>query len=56
MEAPKKIYLQVKDDEGNDLFDVGEVTWCSDCIHETDVAYVRLDFIEKMISETSSVK
>ena len=41
MEAPKQIYLQLLDDDGNE---VGEVTWSEDSIYKHDVKYVRWDF------------
>jgi len=36
MKVPKVIYLQVKDDLGNEL---DEWTWCVDKINETDIEY-----------------
>jgi hypothetical protein len=34
MNIPDKIYLQIEDG--------GEVTWCADRIHDSDVEYVRV--------------
>ena len=48
MEAPKVIYLQLLDDDGNE---VGEVTWCEDKIHEDDIKYVRYDLVAVTSSE-----
>ena len=38
MIAPEKIYLQIKDEDGDTP---DEITWCEDRIHETDIEYVR---------------
>jgi len=37
MTVPKKIYLQILDEDG-EIPD--EVTWCVDRIHDTDVEYI----------------
>ncbi len=40
MTIPKKIYLQIVDDEGNELDPMkDEVTWCWDKINDNDVEY-----------------
>ena len=40
MAIPKKIYLQIVDDEGNELDPMkDEVTWCWDKINDNDVEY-----------------
>ena len=38
--AATKIYLQIKDDSGEDQ---DEVTWCEDRIEDTDIVYIRAD-------------
>ena len=38
MHIPDKIYLQIKDEDGETP---DEVTWCIDRIHDTDIEYVR---------------
>ena len=35
---PKRIYLQVKNEDGDDAV---EITWCEDKINDTDICYVR---------------
>ena len=40
MHIPDKIYLQIKDEDGEELGH--EVTWCVDKIHDTDIEYVRV--------------
>ena len=39
-EIPKKIYLQIKNDFGEELHDE-EVTWCKERIYKSDVVYIR---------------
>ncbi len=44
-ELPERIFLQIRDDEGN-LLDASEgddVTWCVDQINDTDEEYVRVE-------------
>ncbi len=44
-ELPERIFLQIRDDEGN-LLDASEgddVTWCVDQINDTDEEYVRAE-------------
>ena len=38
MDIPDKIYLQIKDEDGEPP---DEVTWCVDRIYATDIEYVR---------------
>ena len=38
---PSKIYLQVKDEDGEAP---DEVTWCVDRVHDTDVEYLRVSW------------
>lgn len=40
MDIPAKIYLQIKDEDGETP---DEITWCVDKIHDTDVEYVRAE-------------
>ena len=40
MDIPKRIYLQIFDDDGHEH---DEVTWCDDSINDSDVEYVLVD-------------
>lgn len=35
---PSRIYLQVKDDEGQEAY---EITWCETAMNKTDICYLR---------------
>jgi len=48
MEAPKTIYLQLIDDDGDEI---DEVTWCQDSIYEHDVRYVRWDQVVAVLED-----
>ena len=39
MKAPSEIYLQLVNDDGDE---VGEVTWCQDRIYKADVKYIQV--------------
>ncbi len=39
MDIPAKIYLQVKDEDGETP---DEIMWCVDRVHDTDIEYVRV--------------
>jgi hypothetical protein len=47
MNGPKKIYLQVFGDNGDERTDAWwpdeDVTWCEDRIYDSDVEYIRAD-------------
>ena len=46
---PKRIYLQWFDEDGEKLDPTkDEITWCVDCINETDVSYVREKTIQAL--------
>lgn len=45
---PDRIYLQIKDDLGNDL-DSEEWTWCSFRVEKTDIVYISRDFLAKTL-------
>ena len=47
METHKRIYLQI-DPEGNKPECEGDdgITWCEDCINDTDVEYIRADLVD----------
>ena len=49
----ERLYLQVKDDEGNPH---EEVTWCQDQINATDVEYVRADLLKELQEENEKLK
>lgn len=43
---PNKIYLQIKDELGNELC---ERTWCEDKIYDSDICYIRQSIVEGII-------
>lgn len=47
--SPKAIYLQDKDDLGNNKVGVyaADITWCVDAIDENDEKYIRADLVAK---------
>ena len=47
-EIPEVIYLQWFDEDGGPD---EEVTWCQERINNSDVAYIRKDVVEKMVTE-----
>ncbi len=42
MNIPDKIYLLIKDEDGEEP---DEVMWCEDRVHDTDIEYVRPNLI-----------
>lgn len=45
MKIPDKIYLQIKDDSGEDQ---NEITWCEDRVEDTDIVYIRADIPDEL--------
>lgn len=50
-EPPTKIWLQYYGDseEDDDEVDMDEVTWCRDWVYPRDVAYVRMDTVQRYL-------
>jgi len=44
MHIPLKIYVQFRDEYGDPN---GEITWCEDRVHDTDVEYARVGTCSK---------
>jgi hypothetical protein len=46
---PAEIYLQIYDEEDQEIDDISVITWCAEKIYETDIKYIRADKVKEMM-------